>query len=61
MFFDDKWNTIFTFNFDFNLEKEKKMDSSPVKSKKFIPSFVVVDNFYENPDDVRTFALKQEF
>ena len=32
-----------------------------MSKKKFIPSFVVVDNFYENPDDVRTFALKQEF
>lgn len=63
MFFDDKWNTIFTFNFNLEKEKEneKKMDSSPIKSKKFIPSFVVVDNFYENPNDVRSFALKQDF
>jgi hypothetical protein len=26
-----------------------------------IPSFVVVDNFYENPDSVRNFALSQAF
>jgi len=26
-----------------------------------IPSFIVVDNFYKNPDKVREFALKQNF
>ena len=65
MFFDEKWNTIFTFDFNFNFNLEKKKDnetvSSPIKSKKFIPSFVVVDNFYEKPDLVRSFALKQDF
>lgn len=61
MFFDEKWNTIFTFNFNLEKEKKKEMDSSPIKLRKFIPSFVVVDNFYENPDKVRSFALKQDF
>ena len=61
MFFDDKWNTIFTFVFNLDKENKKMMDSSPIKLRKLIPSFVVVDNFYENPDLVRTFALKQDF
>lgn len=56
LFFDEKWNTIITF------EKENKISlSEPIKKHKFIPSFVVVDDFYKNPDQVRTFALKQEF
>jgi hypothetical protein len=27
----------------------------------YLPSFIVVDNFYKNPDMIREFALKQDF
>lgn len=30
-------------------------------AKKTVPSFLVVDNFYENPDEVRALALQQNF
>jgi len=30
-------------------------------AKKTVPSFLVVDNFYENPDEVRELALQQSF
>jgi hypothetical protein len=56
MFFDNKWNSIFT------IDNEKKISlSTIIKPRKFIPSFVVVDDFYKNPDQVRSFALKQDF
>jgi len=45
---EGEWITIFDLLF---------FDTTP----KYIPSFVVVDNFYNNPDKVRDFALKQEF
>jgi hypothetical protein len=56
MFFDNKWNTIFTFD-----NEKTNYLSTPIKPREFIPSFVVVDNFYKNPDQVRSFALKQNF
>jgi len=54
MFFDEIWNTIFTFeenNFNYIVKKVSGQ----------IPSFVVVDNFYENVDTIRKFALSQNF
>lgn len=30
-------------------------------AKKSVPSFIVVDNFYENPDEVRALALQQSY
>ena len=36
-------------------------DTINTSTKKQIPSFVVIDNFYNNPDEVRNFALKQNF
>jgi hypothetical protein len=45
MYFNNVWNTIFIFQ----------------KNKKFIPSFLIVDNYYDNPDLIRNFALKQDF
>lgn len=45
MYFNNEWNTIFIFQ----------------KNKKFIPSFLIVDNYYDNPDLIRDFALKQDF
>ena len=58
MFFHEKWNTIFTF------EKylEKYSENYIVEKKRgYIPSFVVVDNFYNNVDYVRKIALSQTF
>jgi hypothetical protein len=54
MFFHEKWNTIFTF--------EKYISQKIVKKvSRKIPSFVVVDNFYENVDLIRKIALSQTF
>uniref|UniRef100_A0A6C0JFW9 Uncharacterized protein n=1 Tax=viral metagenome TaxID=1070528 RepID=A0A6C0JFW9_9ZZZZ len=54
MFFDEKWNTIFTF--------EKYFKNYIVEKKNgYIPSFVVVDNFYQDVDSVRELALLQTF
>lgn len=54
-----EWKTVF-----FLKETEKKiqslLDFKPKISKK-IPSFLVVDNFYEDPDSVRDFALSANF
>jgi hypothetical protein len=38
-----------------------KSIETPYKIRSDVPSFVVVDNFYENPDDVRAFALSRTF
>jgi hypothetical protein len=54
MFFDDSWNTIFT-------REINNVYNTVIKPKKHIPSFVVIDNFYENPDNIREFALGQQF
>lgn len=54
MFFDGVWNTIFTFEKYFLNYRIKNVSN-------FVPSFVVVDNFYENPDSIRNFALTKEF
>lgn len=54
MFFHEKWNTIFTF--------EKYFTNYIVEKKdRYIPSFVVVDNFYHDVDTVRKIALSQTF
>jgi hypothetical protein len=45
--FDTEWKTFF--------------NKKHVKINKNIPSFLVVDNFYEDPDEIRRFALTQEF
>jgi hypothetical protein len=55
MFFEDKWNVIFLRNIvNLGVLATKKTSG-------YIPSFVVVDDFYENADDVRKFALSQQF
>ncbi len=36
---------------------EIKIEINTIKA----PSFIVVDNFYKNPDDVRNYALRQNF
>jgi hypothetical protein len=54
MFFDEEWNTIFTF--------EKYIYQNFVKKvSKNIHSIVVVDNFYENVDSIRKIALSQNY
>jgi len=54
MFFDEKWNTIFTF-------KKYLSDYNVENNHCYIPSFVVVDNFYDDVDSVRKIALSQTF
>ena len=44
-----KWVDVFSFA------------STPIVIRENIPSYIVVDNFYENPDFVRQFALKCDF
>ena len=48
MYVDQMWTAIFIFN---RIQFE---DYAP-------PTFVVVDNFYRDPDYIRNFALKQDF
>ena len=38
-----------------------KSKETTYKISSVVPSFLVVDNFYENPDEVRTFALSRTF
>jgi hypothetical protein len=52
MFFEKKWNIVYEF---------KKVYNKDVKFKNTCPSFVVVDNFYNNVDEIREFALAQKF
>jgi|LauGreSuBDMM15SN_2_FD.fasta_scaffold00193_8 hypothetical protein len=51
MLFDEKWNTIFI------LETERKVKIG----RNFIPSYIVVDNFYEDPYAIRRLALTQNY
>jgi hypothetical protein len=46
---DGKWETVFE-------EKPLQLNSSVTSA---LPSFIVVDNFYTDPDSVRAFALQQ--
>ncbi len=39
----------------------KSYEKPPLKINRNIPQLIVVDQFYENPDEVRDYALKQEF
>ena len=48
----EKWETVFTF-------KELAQNSFAIQNHP--PAYVVADNFYENPDAVREFALSLEF
>lgn len=54
----DEWEPIFTFE---KYESKCIFDNIIINKQKFIPSFIVVDNFYEDPDLIRNFALSQEF
>lgn len=48
---DGLWNNIFTLSYEDVNCKIRQLQ---------IPSFAVVDNFYDDPDSIRNFALKQE-
>ena len=50
---NELWVNVLTFNNDLN-------NFSPSLNKN-IPSLIVVDNFYKEPDKVREFALKKTF
>jgi len=62
MFFDENWSTIFTFEKYVDKHLDKHLEKYIVEKKSgYIPSFVVVDNFYDNVDSVRKIALSQTF
>jgi hypothetical protein len=46
---DDDWKNIYLF------EKPK------LEIRKETPQLIIIDDFYENPDEIRNFALQQEF
>lgn len=59
MFFENKWNIIFTLKNSFS---DFDIDNFSCKKLiKYVPSFVVVDNFYDNVDSIRKFALSLNF
>lgn len=62
MFFEEKWNTIFNF-YDRIINNNTNYNNTfyTKNMTKYIPSFVVVDNFYENVDSIREFALTKQF
>ena len=49
----DEWGTVFVLKKDESLQ--------PTYSKHAAPTFLVIDNFYEHPDQVRAFALSCKF
>lgn len=59
-FFDDEWHVVFDNLFE-NFISRPEESSMLIKVKQRIPSFIVVDDFYENVDSIRTFALKQTY
>ena len=48
----DQWETVFTF---------QELAQNSFRIRNHPPAYVVADNFYENPDAVREFALSLEF
>lgn len=54
IFFDDEWREVFKFNVPY-------FTGNFYETNKKTPSFIVMDNFYKNPDEVRNFALSKEF
>ena len=51
--YKDKWVSVFNFS-TFSVPEHFSISKS-------IPSLIVIDNFYENPDEVREFALTRKF
>ena len=61
MLIENKWQIIFELDNSILKKKIFLKNYSCKKEKKYIPSFVVVDNFYEDVDSVRNFALSLDF
>ena len=61
MLIDETWQPIFEFNNSIFRKDQFIKNYSCKKEIKYIPSFVVVDNFYEDVDSVRNFALSLDF
>lgn len=59
MFFENEWNVIFAF--DNSVIENGYFNFSVKKVSGYIPSFIVVDDFYEDVDMIRKFALTQKF
>lgn len=55
---DGKWTKVLKLH---NVEKVVNNNEMIPQINDNTCSFIVVDNFYKNPDEVRDFALKQEF
>jgi hypothetical protein len=51
----EQWETVFTFH------AQPKVPENQFAIRQDPPAYVVADNFYENPDAVREFALSLEF
>lgn len=66
---DNIWYNVFKFNIIDSTECsiniiQPSIDKTKLTTISFNnikPSFIVSDNFYKNPDDIRKFALAQEF
>ena len=61
MLIHETWQPIFEFNNSIFQKNNFLKNYSCKKEIKYIPSFVVVDNFYEDVDSVRNFALSLDF
>ena len=61
MLIHETWQPIFEFNNSIFQKDHFLKNYSCKKEIKYIPSFVVVDNFYEDVDSVRNFALSLDF
>lgn len=66
---DDIWSNVFKFNtnnvldnsININNVSSNNLSNINVAFNNNKPSFIVSDNFYKNPDDIRNFALAQQF
>lgn len=52
-FINGKWTQLYALQFQYNIPE--------LEFNCRAPAFLVVDNFYKNPDTVRNYALSQEF
>lgn len=54
---EEEWRNVFVFDVRQKNDRVLNFRTTSVE----VPSFVVVDNIYEDPDSVREFALSQDF
>lgn len=59
VYYSDKWHDLFNVTDQINESVSSKFDFKIRKNAS--ADFLVVDNFYDDPDAVRDFALKQKF